>query len=104
MVHWPLTRPNDASGRTVAKMRIPASKKQPEPKVHPGREWFYVLEGTVRLVLGEREPLVEAGQAAAFDTMTPHWFVGFGGPVRSEERRVGKECVRTCSSRWWPYP
>src|SRR3546814_15481740 len=23
---------------------------------------------------------------------------------RSEERRVGKECVRTCSSRWSPYP
>src|SRR3546814_12705953 len=22
--------------------------------------------------------------------------------VRSEERRVGKECVRTCRSRWWP--
>src|SRR3546814_13440009 len=29
------------------------------------------------------------------------------GPVaslpRSEERRVGKECVSTCRSRWWPY-
>src|SRR3546814_18869189 len=25
------------------------------------------------------------------------------GRVRSEERRVGKECVRTCSSRWSPY-
>src|SRR6056297_4053250 len=30
------------------------------------------------------------------------------GPVamdqepRSEERRVGKECVSTCRSRWWP--
>src|SRR3546814_8140849 len=24
--------------------------------------------------------------------------------VRSEERRVGKECVSTCRSRWWPYP
>src|SRR3546814_2330267 len=23
--------------------------------------------------------------------------------VRSEERRVGKECVRTCRSRWSPY-
>src|SRR3546814_16210262 len=23
-----------------------------------------------------------------------------GGP-RSEERRVGKECVSTCRSRWW---
>src|SRR3546814_17363741 len=22
---------------------------------------------------------------------------------RSEERRVGKECVSTCSYRWWPY-
>src|SRR3546814_16295192 len=21
---------------------------------------------------------------------------------RSEERRVGKECVSTCRSRWWP--
>src|SRR3546814_3094023 len=24
------------------------------------------------------------------------------GPWRSEERRVGKECVSTCSSRWSP--
>src|SRR3546814_16330003 len=23
---------------------------------------------------------------------------------RSEEPRVGKECVSTCRSRWWPYP
>src|SRR3546814_14500413 len=23
---------------------------------------------------------------------------------RSEERRVGKECVSTCRSRWAPYP
>src|SRR3546814_15572689 len=23
-------------------------------------------------------------------------------PCRSEERRVGKECVSTCRSRWWP--
>src|SRR3546814_14163732 len=25
-------------------------------------------------------------------------------PYRSEERRVGKECVSTCRSRWSPYP
>src|SRR3546814_12835646 len=24
-------------------------------------------------------------------------------PARSEERRVGKECVSTCRSRWSPY-
>src|SRR3546814_2241469 len=27
-----------------------------------------------------------------------------GAPMRSEERRVGKECVSTCRSRWSPYP
>src|SRR3546814_15255213 len=26
------------------------------------------------------------------------------GLDRSEERRVGKECVSTCRSRWSPYP
>src|SRR3546814_14853243 len=24
--------------------------------------------------------------------------------IRSDERRVGKECVSTCRSRWSPYP
>src|SRR3546814_20529822 len=27
----------------------------------------------------------------------------FAALLRSEERRVGKECVSTCSSRWSPY-
>src|SRR3546814_12368229 len=27
----------------------------------------------------------------------------FGRGIRSEERRVGKECVSTCRSRWSPY-
>src|SRR3546814_13006993 len=37
----------------------------------------------------------------------PHLFLQpmtgtVGYETRSEERRVGKECVSTCSSRWWP--
>lgn len=78
---WLLTRPDDPSGRIVAKLRIPPPTQPPELRVHPGREWFYVLDGTARLLLGGREHLVEAGQAAEFDTMTPHWFGGHGGPV-----------------------
>src|SRR3546814_12434937 len=27
-----------------------------------------------------------------------------GGSVSTEERRVGKEWVRTCRTRWWPDP
>src|SRR3546814_11553550 len=33
---------------------------------------------------------------AAVDSWIPQ-------PERSEERRVGKECVSTCRSRWSPY-
>src|SRR3546814_6924451 len=32
--------------------------------------------------------------------LSPH---GHAGRFRSEERRVGKECVSTCRSRWSPY-
>src|SRR3546814_12016885 len=34
---------------------------------------------------------------------TPAPVSGFPTRVRSEERRVGKECVSTCRSRWSPY-
>src|SRR3546814_17062020 len=27
----------------------------------------------------------------------------FASPTRSEERRVGNECVSMCRYRWWPY-
>src|SRR3546814_11522978 len=32
-----------------------------------------------------------------------HGFPSFYFSIRSEERRVGKEGVCTCRSRWWPY-
>src|SRR3546814_10992448 len=31
------------------------------------------------------------------------FLIFFGFVPRSEERRVGKECVSTCRSRWSPY-
>src|SRR3546814_11045764 len=34
----------------------------------------------------------------------PSLRVGAGSSLRSEERRVGKEGVSTCRSRWSPYP
>ena len=79
--YWMLTRHDDPSGRIVAKMRVPAARRRPEQRVHPGRDWFYVLDGTVQLCLGERQHLVRTGQAADFDTMTPHWMRGYGGPA-----------------------
>src|SRR3546814_2357395 len=36
-------------------------------------------------------------------TMHAHNNESKGRVLRSEERRVGKECVSTCRSRWSPY-
>lgn len=78
---WLLTPPEDTSGRVVSKMRLAERKRLPKPSVHPGHDWFYVLDGTVRLKLGDREHLVAKGQAVNFDTMTPHSLSGYGGPA-----------------------
>ncbi len=78
---WRLIHRDDPTGRTVVKMRIPELDAPPEPRVHRGRDWFYVLTGVLRLRLGERDVYVEAGNAASFDTMTPHSMSGHKGPV-----------------------
>jgi transcriptional regulator with XRE-family HTH domain len=84
MTTWILSREPGPHGFTVAKMRItrPEPGSGPEElKVHPGRDWFTVLSGTVVLRLGERTIVVEAGQAAEFSTMIPHAFGASGGPA-----------------------
>ncbi|MFC4059132.1 helix-turn-helix domain-containing protein [Planomonospora corallina] len=77
---WMLNR---EPGVTVAKMRITrtAPAGAADLKVHPGREWFTVLSGTVVLLLGDRRILVETGQAAEFSTMIPHAFGAHDGPA-----------------------
>lgn len=76
---WPLSRPD---GRTIAlKMRLQPTKGKPSQRVHPGHDWFVVLDGRVRLWLGDREIDVEAGEAAEFSTMTPHSISALGRPA-----------------------
>ncbi|MFE7773633.1 helix-turn-helix domain-containing protein [Streptomyces sp. NPDC057445] len=41
-------------------------------RVHPGEEWLYVLEGRLRLGLGETVHELEPGDSAHFDSLTPH--------------------------------
>lgn len=76
---WMLSRPTAA---TIAiKVRLEPSDDMPEQRVHPGHDWFFVLEGRIRLMLGEREIVVETGEAAEFETMTPHAFVALDAPA-----------------------
>jgi transcriptional regulator with XRE-family HTH domain len=76
---WLLTRP---TATTIAsKIRMEPTRRPLEQRVHPGRDWFFVITGRVRLWLGEREITVEAGESAEFSTMTPHAFTAVDGPA-----------------------
>ncbi len=72
----PLTR--HSSGQHAWKIVIPAKAAVPEPKSHDGFEWLYVLSGRLRLVLGDRDFVLGAGEVAEFDTSEPHWFGSTG--------------------------
>jgi mannose-6-phosphate isomerase-like protein (cupin superfamily) len=39
---------------------------------------FYVINGTLRLVLGEKEFTLKGGEAAEFDTRVPHAIANAG--------------------------
>ncbi|QIJ61299.1 XRE family transcriptional regulator [Streptomyces sp. JB150] len=77
---WPLTR--QPGGLQAYKIIEPRRTREPEPRTHEGYEWLYVLSGRLRLVLGDHDVVLTAGEAAEFDTRVPHWFGSTGeGPV-----------------------
>jgi transcriptional regulator with XRE-family HTH domain len=59
--------------------RSRADKRQGEmeQKTHEGYEWLYVLSGRLRLLLGQRDFVLSAGEVVEFDTRVPH---AFGNP------------------------
>ncbi|MBJ6631164.1 XRE family transcriptional regulator [Streptomyces sp. ZS0098] len=78
--HWPLTR--QPGGLQAYKVLEPQRRMEPEPRTHEGYEWLYILSGKLRLVLGDHDVVLTAGEAAEFDTRVPHWFGSTGeGPV-----------------------
>jgi transcriptional regulator with XRE-family HTH domain len=75
----PLTRPG---GIQAWKIVIPRTQSTPNPRSHDGFEWIYVLSGQMRLVIGDQDLLLRAGEAAEFNTQVPHWFGSTGdGPA-----------------------
>ena len=74
MTMVPLSR--RAGGIQAYKLVLPGSQghRQPDPQTHEGYEWLYVLDGRLRLVLGEHDVVLAPGEAAEFDTRVPHWF------------------------------
>ncbi|MGN6127275.1 MAG: helix-turn-helix domain-containing protein [Humibacter sp.] len=61
------------------KITYPAGAALPELRVHDGYEWMYVLRGRLRLRLGAQDLTLGHGEAAEFDTRTPHAVSAAGG-------------------------
>src|SRR3546814_13871944 len=99
-------------GRQVARIGRPelapraAILNEQQPQITDGEQ---VLFGLFGAFVAECDGL-HARQGVAYRRVQPgqRRTIGIAGfPamafLRSEERRVGKECVRTCRSRWSPY-
>lgn len=73
MTLWPLTR---RTGGLQAYRAVISSRGRgvPDQGSHEGYEWLYVLSGRLRLLLGDHDLVLAAGEVAEFDTRTPHWF------------------------------
>ncbi|MFK3676555.1 helix-turn-helix domain-containing protein [Microbacterium sp. NPDC090218] len=79
-------RPRRVNGRTVValtrqpgerhawKIIVPRDASEPKLTSHEGVSWMYVLTGRIRLIVGDRDVMLDAGEVAEFDTRTPHWF------------------------------
>jgi transcriptional regulator with XRE-family HTH domain len=70
-------------GLVVAHMAFPAGHTTPDPRTHEGHEWLYVISGRLRLVLGDDDLVLVAGEAAEFSTWTPHWMGAVDGPAQA---------------------
>ncbi|MEU9187773.1 XRE family transcriptional regulator [Streptomyces sp. NPDC048484] len=71
MTYVPLTR--RPGGMHAHKLVISPSAGEPELNTHEGYEWIYVLNGRLRLHLGDRVLVLAPGEVAEFDTHLPHW-------------------------------
>ncbi|HET6479314.1 MAG TPA: XRE family transcriptional regulator [Actinoplanes sp.] len=70
----PLTR--KPGGLQAFKHVLPAGPigLKPDPRSHEGYHWLYVLNGRLRIVLGDQDFVLTSGEVAEFDTHLPHWF------------------------------
>jgi quercetin dioxygenase-like cupin family protein len=80
---WPLTHRGPAGGLHAYKIHVSPQRRTPPDvlPVHEGHDWLYVLDGRLRLLLGEEDLTIEPGEAVEFTTWTPHWFGAIDGAV-----------------------
>src|SRR3546814_8609774 len=88
-VTWKITLPTPDPAEISLSPPLPNPASTARRK--PPRNWNVNQDTTG--IAGKRFLVIEDEALVAFELAS----------IRSEERRVGKECVSTCRSRWSPY-
>lgn len=82
---WTYRQAGSPSGRAMQPLRVtvPYGVQGDLVRVHPGEEWIHVLQGRLRLSLGDTVHVLDPGDSAHFDSVTPHRLAA-AGPAGAE--------------------
>jgi len=71
-------------GRTIEPLLVflDPSKESAAPVTHSGQEFNYVIEGKVKITIGQREYILETGDCIYFDAGLPHGQAALDGPAQ----------------------
>ena len=70
-------------GRTIEPLLVYLDpSKEAALVTHSGQEFNYIVEGTVKVTVGKREHILEAGDSIYFDAKLPHGQAAREGPAQ----------------------
>ena len=71
-------------GRTIEPLLVylDPSKEAAAPVTHSGQEFNYVVEGRIKITVGQREYVLETGDSIYFNAGLPHGQAAVNGPAR----------------------
>jgi transcriptional regulator with XRE-family HTH domain len=77
---WPCG-PERPEGPRVYRVVLPV--EEPVRHQHDGHQWLHVLDGTARLLVGDTDRTLEAGDSVDFSTWEPHALVALDRPAEA---------------------
>lgn len=79
---WRPVGPERSDGPRVYRVVLPVEQAMVRHQ-HEGHQWLHVLDGTVRLVVGDTDRTLRAGETADFSTWEPHALVAVDRPAEA---------------------
>jgi transcriptional regulator with XRE-family HTH domain len=78
---WSPVGPERPEGPRVYRVVLPV--EEPVRHQHEGHQWLHVLDGRVRLLLGDTDRVLGAGETVEFSTWQPHALAAVARPAEA---------------------